>query len=87
VSQLTAWDTPADAREFFDAYSKRTSKRYPEATMSEKENRIEWQTSAGTVVMELRGSRVAILEGVPANVNANTMLGMIWATDKRGSRG
>src|SRR5215211_5185808 len=28
VAQLTAWDTPADAREFFDAYAKRISKRY-----------------------------------------------------------
>jgi len=82
VSQFTAWDTPVDAREFFDAYSKRTSKRYPESKMSEKGDRVEWQTSAGSVVMELRGSRVAILEGVPANVNANTMLGMIWQMHK-----
>ena len=31
VAQLTAWDTPLDAREFFDAYLKRTWKRYPDA--------------------------------------------------------
>jgi hypothetical protein len=78
VAQLTAWDTPGDAREFFDAYSKRTSKRYPEATAIERGDRVDWQTSTGGVVMELRGSRVAILEGVPANVNANRMLKMIW---------
>ena len=78
VAQLTAWDTPEDAREFFNAYSKRTSKRYAEATANEKGERVEWKTSTGGVVMELRGSRVAILEGVPANVNANTMLGMMW---------
>src|SRR5213075_2590814 len=74
VAQLTSWDTPEDAREFFDAYSKRTSKRYPEAKAIEQGDRIEWKTSAGGVVMELRGSRIAILEGVPANANANTML-------------
>ena len=31
VAQMTAWDTATDAREFFDAYAKRTAKRYPEA--------------------------------------------------------
>jgi len=78
VAQLTAWDTPGDAREFFDAYSKRTSKRYPEATAIERGDRVDWQTSTGGVVMELRGSRVAILEGVPANVKADTMVKMTW---------
>jgi hypothetical protein len=79
VAQLTAWDTPQDAREFFDAYSKRTAKRYGDANATtQKEDRIEWQTSAGGVVMELRGSRVAILEGIPAKTNANTLLRMIW---------
>jgi hypothetical protein len=79
VAQLTAWDTPQDAREFFDAYAKRTSNRYAGATATaQKENRVEWQTSAGGVAIELRGSRVAILEGIPAKTNANTLLSMIW---------
>src|SRR5215470_17357786 len=43
VAQLTAWDTPADAREFFDAYAKRTSKRYADAKESRPDdNRFEW---------------------------------------------
>jgi hypothetical protein len=79
VAQLTAWDTPADAREFFDAYAKRTSKRYPDAKEQKAtEDRIEWQTSSGGVALELRGSRVAIVEGVPASTNADTMLRTIW---------
>lgn len=78
VAQLTAWDTPVDAREFFDAYAKRTLKRYPEAKESKSGERTEWQTATGRVVMELRGSRVAILEGVPAKANANRLLRMIW---------
>ena len=78
VAQLTAWDTPADAREFFDAYAKRTSKRYLGAKETNSVEHIEWETAAGRVVMELRGSRVAILEGVPAKLNANTLLKMIW---------
>ena len=78
VAQLTIWDTPSDAREFFDAYAKRTSKRYPEAKESNKIERITWETPTGQVVMELRGSRVAILEGVPAKTNANTLMSLMW---------
>ena len=78
VAQLTVWDTPADAQEFFDAYAKRTAKRYPEAKESNKIERISWETATGRAVMELRGSRVAILEGVPAKMNANTLMSLMW---------
>ena len=78
VAQLTVWDTGADAREFFDAYAKRTSKRYPEAKESNKVERITWETPTGRAVMELRGSHVAILEGVPAKANPNTLMSLMW---------
>lgn len=82
VAQLTAWDTPPDAREFFDAYAKRTLKRYSEAKESKSNSangeRIVWETTTGRVAMELRGSRVAILEGIPAKKNVNTLLRLIW---------
>lgn len=78
VAQLTAWDTPADALEFFNAYAKRTLKRYPGAKETNSVEHIVWETAAGRVIMELRGSRVAILEGVPAKLNANTLLRMMW---------
>ena len=78
VAQLTAWDTVEDAREFFDAYAKRTSRRYPEARESRNGTRVEWQTAAGGVVMELRESRVAILEGIPSKANTNQLLRKIW---------
>jgi hypothetical protein len=39
---------------------------------------MEWQTANGVVALELRGSRVAIVEGVPASTNANTLLRSIW---------
>jgi hypothetical protein len=35
IAQLTEWDTQADAREFFDAYAKRTWRRYPNAKATE----------------------------------------------------
>ena len=79
VAQLTAWDTPADAREFFDAYVKRTAKRYPDTKELEATgNRMEWQTPTGGVALELRGSRVAIVEGVPATTGRYKLLNMIW---------
>jgi hypothetical protein len=83
IVQLTAWDTPVDAREFFEAYAKRTAKRYPGAKESKTTyDRIEWQTENGAAALELRGSRVAVVEGVPASVGADTLLRAIWRKPK-----
>jgi len=80
IAQLTAWDTAADAREFFDAYARRTERRYAGATEIENMlgdgdfNVIAWRTtSEGAVRVERRGTRVAILEGVPEGVNAKRL--------------
>ena len=83
IAQLTAWDTAVDAREFFDAYLKRTWKRYPEAqatevTSTERGDRHEWKTATGRGVLELRGSRVLILEGIPEKANTTALLNRIW---------
>ena len=79
VAQLTAWDTPVDAREFFDAYAKRTAKRYADAKeVKSTGDRLEWQTSSGGAALELRGSRVAIVEGVPSAIDSAKLLNTIW---------
>ena len=79
IAQITAWDTPNDAREFFDAYAKRTLKRYPDAKETKaNDDRMEWQTGSGGVAMELRGSRVAIVEGVPSSADSQNLLRTIW---------
>ena len=84
VAQLTSWDTAADAREFFDAYLKRTWKHYPDAkatgatSTTERGERHEWKTATGRGVLEVRGSRVLILEGIPANANTTALLNRIW---------
>jgi hypothetical protein len=84
VAQLTVWDTAADAREFFDAYLKRSQKRYETASTTfssastTADARHEWKGSAGRGAMEMRGSRVVIIEGIPAKANVNTLLRMIW---------
>ena len=87
LSQLAVWDTENDAREFFDAYVKRTELRYPgarriesAASQPERNPKLEnslsysWQTSEGVVVIEVRGLRVMILEGVPEGIEPNTLM-------------
>jgi len=84
VAQLTVWDSPADAREFFEAYAKRTLRRYsgakqvPIGPSSQGELIREWQTSEGDVLMELRASRVVIIEGIPASANKRELLKTVW---------
>jgi len=84
VAQLTAWDTPVDAREFFDAYLKRSWKRYPDAqatdttSTTERGERHEWKSATSRGVLELRGSRVLILEGIPEKANTTALLNRIW---------
>jgi len=83
IVQATVWDSERDAREFFDAYAKRTELRYPGAermdlTVAEDKapnvkrdsgSGYSWRTTVGSVVMTLRGSRVLVLEGLPPNID------------------
>ncbi len=92
LAQVAAWDTENDAREFFDAYVKRTELRYPGAKQldsstleleprnlkPETRNLYSWDTSEGRVIAELRGFRIVILEGVPEGVNANVLVRAFW---------
>jgi hypothetical protein len=84
LAQISAWDTPADAKEFFDAYMERTTKRFPEikkadgTLSSEGDQLTNWRTQSGRGAMELRGSRVVIIEGIPAKANIDRLLQMIW---------
>jgi hypothetical protein len=100
LGQLTVWDSENDAREFFDAYAKRTLRRYPDAraidtvsgrpsaaAASHMQNasgqmlpneRRTWHTSEGGVVLELRGTRVVILEGIPSGGNGEGLLRIVW---------
>jgi hypothetical protein len=81
IAQLTAWDTETDAVEFFDAYAERTERRYKDASPLEHDKtglRRAWQTSEGAVVMERRGQRVLILEGVPEKADVQSLMAAIW---------
>jgi hypothetical protein len=76
IVAVSAWDTESDAQEFFDAYVKRTGLRYSGATRmdSTDPNRVQWQTNEGAVAVELSGSRVTIVEGVPEKVDMKAIM-------------
>jgi hypothetical protein len=84
LAQLTVWDTEADAMEFYEAYLKRSHKRWDGASTTlasgsvSREQRNDWKGLAGRGAIEKRGSRVAIIEGVPAKANVDKLLKMIW---------
>lgn len=85
IASLSTWDTENDAREFFDAYVKRTGLRYPSArllsnTQSEAPDTRVLSTSEGEVVIALRGARVVILEGLRNTANADALLKMLFST-------
>lgn len=84
LAQLSVWDTENDAREFFEAYVKRTELRYPGANELERtglkpetRNSYSWQTNEGQVTIELHGLRVVILEGIPDGAAPHTLLKML----------
>ena len=80
VAQKTVWDTPADATEFFDAYARRTVRRYPNAKQvaDSSDHVAQWQTSEGDVFMEIRDTQVVILEGMPAKANKKELIRLLW---------
>lgn len=89
LAQVAAWDTENDAREFFDAYVKRTELRYPGAKPLESSSASEqraWDTSEGGLVIELRGLRIVILEGVPEGVDGNALTRALWQRARDGRR-
>jgi hypothetical protein len=85
-ASISTWDTENDAREFFDAYVKRSELRYPGATplgptVNTQSPALSkaFSTSEGTVLIELRGTRLAVLEGLPERVNGKALLKALWA--------
>jgi hypothetical protein len=81
IAQLTVWDTERDAVEFFDAYTKRTQRRYSDASPLDElgvPGTRGWHTSEGKVTMERRGLRVLILEGVPDRQETARLLRKLW---------
>ena len=82
---LSTWDTENDAREFFEAYVRRTRVRYASPIPVEPTPNTEAQalskafhTSQGTVSIERRGARVLVLEGIPDQMNSKSIAKSLW---------
>ena len=82
---LSVWDTESDARDFFDAYVKRTELRYPDARSIEPAFDAQapafsktFLTSEGVVSIEVRGERVLILEAVPPRADVKSLKATLW---------
>jgi len=75
-ASISAWDTENDAREFYDAYVKRTQLRYEgaEPLPNPSSNRSSWKTKDGMVTIEREGSRVFVIEGYPEAISAERAL-------------
>jgi hypothetical protein len=84
IAQISVWDTEPDAVEFFNAYAKRTEVRYKSASILPLKavgGAVEekaWSTGEGNVLMQRRGSRVLILEGVPEGRDARALMAKLW---------
>ncbi len=87
IAQMTVWDSEKDAREFFDAYAKRTSRRYKMKadeqgiSFSGGRERIaerQWHTKEGRVLLKIRGRRVLILEGAPGDNRLPKLSRALW---------
>jgi hypothetical protein len=80
VPQMTVWDTPNDAREFFDAYEKRIAKRFADAKELEgtSDDHHTWETAVGRAYLEIKGSRVLIIEGIPPKMELNSLIRSCW---------
>ncbi|MCA1614182.1 MAG: hypothetical protein LC800_08560 [Acidobacteria bacterium] len=80
LAHVSAWDTEAEAVEFFDAYARRTEARYKNAAAltpapaTPASASKAWRTAGGTVIAERRGARVAVLEGVPPKAQTAALL-------------
>jgi len=86
---LSVWDTESDAREFFDAYVKRTELRYPDARSIEpivnaqsSVHSKSFLTSQGVVSMDVRGARVLVLEGVPPGKDVKGLKATLWMSSQ-----
>ncbi len=82
--QYTTWDTAKDAKEFFDAYSLRSEKRYKVSgpTDANAQPRI-YETSEGLVSIELRDKDVVIIEGAQNRNQLASLQARAWESKKK----
>lgn len=82
--EYTAWDTATDAKEFFDAYSERTEKRYKVGKPASPNGKPRmYETSEGLVSIELRDKDVVVIEGAQNSEQLTRLAERLWHSKKR----
>jgi hypothetical protein len=83
----TTWDTQEDAREFFQMYNDVIKKRYKDTIVPQygffeavHDHRL-WGTDNGDIYMEIRGTDVLIIDGIPAHLLHETVP-LFWDSQK-----
>jgi len=82
--QYTTWDSEGDAREFFDAYSTRTEKRYAvrkPAVLNTRQHLYE--TAEGLASVEIRGKDVVMIEGAGTHEQLTRISERTWQSKKK----
>ena len=82
--QYTTWDTANDAKEFFNAYSMRSEKRYKMSgpTDANAQPRI-YETGEGLVSIELRDKDVVMIEGAQNHKQLASLQARVWESKKK----
>ncbi len=78
--QVTTWDTRAASRAFFDAYVERTQRRFPRHTFALAQEDL--RVGKG-VYLERRGAEVYLLEGLPPQADAKTLLKQLATVSRK----
>jgi len=82
--QYTTWDSEGDAREFFDAYSTRTEKRYAVRKPAGLNTRQHvYETAEGLASVEIRGKDVVMIEGAGTHEQLTRISERTWQSKKK----
>jgi hypothetical protein len=83
LAQYTTWDTDNDAKEFFAAYSDRTSKRYKlDKPLTSVLQSAICDTNEGLASIELRGKDVVMIEGAQTREQLSRVSDAVWKSKK-----
>ncbi|MFY9611310.1 MAG: hypothetical protein WAU45_22210 [Blastocatellia bacterium] len=81
--EYTSWDTANDAKEFFDAYSERTEKRYKVIKPTDASGKPGvYETAEGLASIELRDKDVVIIEGAQNREQLGRLSERLWQSKK-----
>jgi len=84
LAQYTTWDSESDAREFFDAYSTRTEKRYAVRKPAALNTRQHlYETAEGLASVEIRGKDVVMIEGAGTHEQLTRISEQTWQSKKK----